>query len=130
MPTRKQTISVRLDATAKRRVERAAQLLKQSTGAFLEKAGEERARDTLLAWALERHLRGEASFSELAEETGLAVEEIMAAAGEQGRDEALQAFLASCRAVAEASGNEGFLRDGEEAVRVVRGFEGEGGRGE
>ena len=77
MATRKRTISVRLDDRAKRRVEKAARLLKQSSGAFLEKAGEERARQLLLDWAVSSYQRGEASFSELADETGLSVEEIV-----------------------------------------------------
>jgi len=111
---------VRLDDAAKQRVERAARLLKQSSGAFLEKAGEEHARHVLLGWAVNRHRRGEASFSELAGETGLAVEEIMLAMGSQGRQEALDLFLASCRTVAEASGDRDFLRMGEEAVELLR----------
>jgi predicted transcriptional regulator len=119
MATRKRTISVRLDDRAKRRVEMAAKLLKQSSGAFLEKAGEERARQLLLDWAVSRHQRGEASFSELAEETGLSVEEIMEAGGSQGKEEALQMFLASCRTVAETQGNPEFLRLGREAVEAI-----------
>ena len=120
MPTRKRTISVRLDDVVKQRVERAAKLLKQSAGAFLEKAGEEQARQTLLAWAVNQHRRGEASFSELAAETGLAVEEIMLAMGSQGRQEALEMFLASCGTVAEARANPEFLRLGNEAVKLVQ----------
>ena len=118
--TNKKTISVRLDDAAKRRVERAARLLKQSASAFLEKAGEEQAGHVLLTWAADRHRRGEASFSELAEETGLGVEEIMLAVGSQGKQEALDMFLASCRTVAEARGDPDFLRLGEEAVKVVK----------
>jgi predicted transcriptional regulator len=118
--TKKQTISVRLDADAKQRVERAARLRKQSSGAFLEQAGEEHARQVLLAWAVDRHRRGDASFSELAAETGLAVEEIMLAVGSQGEEEGLDLFLASCRTVSEANGNPDFLRLGEEAVQLVR----------
>jgi hypothetical protein len=118
--TKKQTISVRLDAGAKRQVERAARLRKQSAGAFLEQAGEEHAHLVLLAWAVDRHRRGEASFSELAAETGLAVEEIMLAVGGESAQEGLDMFLASCRTVAEASGDPGFLRLGEEAAKLVR----------
>ena len=120
MVTKKQTISVRLDAAAKQRVERAAKLRKQSSGAFLEQAGEQHARQVLLAWAVDRQERGAASFSELAAETGLAVEEIMLAVGSRGKQEGLDLFLASCRTVAEASGDPDFLRLGEEAVQVVR----------
>ncbi len=120
MPTKKQTISVRLDGTAKQRVERAARLLKQSSGAFLEKAGEEQARQVLVAWAVDRYRHKEASFSELAAETGLAIEEIMLAAGEENQREALEMFLASCRAVATASNDPDFLLLGEEAVSMVQ----------
>lgn len=120
MGTKKQTISVRLDDATKQRVERAARLVKQSAGAFLEKAGEEQARQVLLRWAVDRHRRGEASFSELAGETGLAVEEIMLAMGSPDEGEDLDLFLSSCRTVAEASGNPEFLRLGEEAVELVR----------
>ena len=120
MATRKKTISVRLDGTAKQRVERAARLLKQSSGAFLEKAGVEQARQVLVTWAADRHRQGVASFSELAAETGLAVEEIMRAAGEEDRLEALEMFLASCRTVATANDDPAFLRLSEEAVTVVR----------
>jgi uncharacterized protein (DUF1778 family) len=86
MPTIKQTISVRLDNKAKLKVERAARLMRQSSGAFLEKVGTERAHQVLLDSAVSRHRQVEASFSELAEETGLAVEEIMEAVGDRGID--------------------------------------------
>ncbi|MEK7215321.1 MAG: hypothetical protein AAB289_06990, partial [Chloroflexota bacterium] len=79
MATKKRTISVRLDDAAKRQVERAATLSKQSAGAFLGRAGEEEARRALLTWAVAQHGIGRASFSELAQDTGLAVEEIMGA---------------------------------------------------
>ncbi len=120
MTTAKRTISVRLDAEAKKRVERAARIMKQSSGRFLEKAGERQARDVLLAWSVDQHRGGMASFSELAEETGLPIEEIMLAMSAQGADEALDMFLASCRSVAEARGDSAFLRAGEEAVDLVR----------
>lgn len=118
--TKKRTISVRLDDAAKQRVERAARLLKQSAGAFLERAGEEEAGHILLAWATDQHRTGRASFSELAAETGFAIEEIMLAMGNQGKQEALEMFLASCCTVAEARDNPEFLRLGEEAVKMVR----------
>ena len=120
MTTKKGTISVRLDNAAKRRVERAARLLKQSAAAFLERAGDEQARHILLEWAVDQHRNGAASFSELAAETGLAVEEIMVAMGSQGKEEALEMFLASCRTVAEARSNPEFLRLAEEAVKIVQ----------
>lgn len=118
MATKKRTISVRLDDAAKQRVERAAGLLKQSSGAFLGKAGDEEAHRILLAWAADRHHQGKASLSELALETGLAVEEIMLAVG-GNRQEGLDLFLSSCRAVAEATGNPKLLRLGIDAVRLI-----------
>ena len=120
MTTKKRTISVRLDDTAKRQVERAAKLSKLSVGAFLEQAGAERAGQVLLAGAVVQHRSGEASFSELAAETGLAVEEIMQAMARPGKEEGLEMFLSSCRTVAEVRNNPEFLRLGEEAVEIVQ----------
>ncbi|MCI0439421.1 MAG: hypothetical protein L0177_09850 [Chloroflexi bacterium] len=120
MPTKKRAISVRLDDNSKQMVEMAAKLMKQSSGAFLGKAGEERARRVLLDWAVSRYCEGAASFSELAAETGLGVEEIMVAMGDKGKDEALEMFLASCRTVAETQGNPEFLRLGQEEVNDIR----------
>lgn len=123
MPTKKRTVSVRLDDDAKYRVERAATLLKQSSGAFLGKAGDEQARQVLLNWARDRYLAGKGTFSELAGETGLGVEEIMVAMGRGEELDALDMFLNSCRTAAEASGNPDFLRSAAQAVDVVRGQE-------
>jgi hypothetical protein len=120
MPTKKQTISVRLDERAKRRVEFAARLLRQSSGAFLEKAGDEQARRMLIRWALDRHGRSEASFSELAAETGLAVEEIMLAAEDDRAPDLLEAFINSCRVVGEVNDDPEFLRTAEEAARLTK----------
>lgn len=111
MAVRKWTVSVRLDPAAK--------LPHQSRGAFLQRAGDATARQVLLEWATTRHRRGEASASELAEQTGLAVEELMAARGDEGKDEALAQFLASCRTVAETGANPEFLRLAEEAVEAL-----------
>ena len=94
-------------------------LVSAIAGAFLGKAGEERAHQILLEWAVNRYRRGEASFSELAETTGLAVEDVMVALGSQGREEALEMFLASCRTVAETQGNPEFLRLAEEVVKEL-----------
>lgn len=104
MATRKRTVSVRL--------ERAAELLHQSRGAFLQHAGDV---------AVSRYRQGGVSFSELAGQTALTVEEIMAALGEQGREEALAQFLVSCRTVAELRQNPEVLRPGEEAVETIGG---------
>ncbi len=119
MPTTKRTVSVRLDAAAARRLECAASLTKQSRGAFLEKAGDDMARRVLLEWAVRRHRQGDRSFSELAAETGLAVEEIMDAAGQHDRESALAMFLASCRTIAAMENRPDFLRLAEETVQDV-----------
>ena len=120
MSTKKHTISVRLDPAAARRVAAAARLAHQSRGAFLGQAGEGAARRTLLADAVQRYRQEEASLSELAAETGLAVEEIADAVGSQDRDASLALFLASCRTAAETLQDPEFVRLAEEAVRAVR----------
>jgi uncharacterized protein (DUF1778 family) len=119
MPTTKHTVSVRLDTEAARRLEQAARLTKQSRGAFLEKAGDERARSILLQWAVERHRNGDRSLSELAAETGLAVEEIVEALSRHGQQAALAMFLSSCRTIAQAEARPEFLWLAEEAVQTV-----------
>jgi hypothetical protein len=88
----------------------------------LERAGSREARRVLLEWAIERHERDESTWSELAEETGLAIEEMMRAASGTREDqlEALDSFLASCRALAESRNHPEFLRAAEEAARSVR----------
>jgi hypothetical protein len=121
MPSSKRTVSVRLDAAAARRLEQAARLMKQSRGAFLEKAGDEAARRVLIEWAVTRHQQGDRTFSELAEETSLAVEEIMQAAGQRDREAALAMFLASCQTIAETENNPDFLRLAQAAVATIRG---------
>lgn len=120
MPTKKRTISVRLDEDEARRLEQAARLRRQSRGAFLEQAGDEAARRVLLDWAAARYREGRATFSELAARTGLGVEEIMTALGGADPDAGLQMFLASCRTVADTQQHPEFLQLGEEAVRLVR----------
>jgi hypothetical protein len=120
MPTIKKTISVRLNEPAKRQMEKAARIMRQSSGAFLEKAGEERAQRVLLEWAVEQYKQDKGSLSQLAEETGLAVETIMDALGRSGQDEALEMFLASCRTVSYTSGKKEFLRAAEKAVKAIR----------
>ena len=117
MGTKRRTVSVRLDDDAKQRIETAAKLIRQSLGAFPAKAGEDRSKQVLLEWALSRHRRGEASSSELTEQTGLSAEEIMGAEGDSGRDEGLEMFLARCRTVAKIRGNDEFLRMAREVVR-------------
>ena len=120
MTTTKKTISVRLNDDAKRQVEWAARLRRQSAGAFLGTAGTEQAHSEVLAWARAEYRAGRASASEIADQTGLAVEEVMIGSDEGDLDEALDAFLASCRAAAERSGNADFKSLSEEAVRPLR----------
>ena len=73
------SVSVHLDEKAGRRVTKAASLLKKSLRAFLEHAGDEVARQIVLDWSVAEYGRGKRTFSELAEEAGLAIEEIMLA---------------------------------------------------
>lgn len=120
MTRKKWRVSVRLGPEAERRLQKAAQLMKQSRGAFLEKAGDETARRILLEWAAARYREGGRTFSELAAETGLAVEEVMVAMGSHGREVALEMFLASCKTAAETRGSREFLRLARQAVESVR----------
>jgi DNA-binding transcriptional ArsR family regulator len=71
------SVSVHLDEKAGRRVEKAASLVKQSRSAFVERVADEAARRIVLAWAVAEYRRGERTYGELAEETGLTIEEIM-----------------------------------------------------
>ena len=73
------SVAVSLDEKAGRRVTKVAYLLKKSPGAFLGDAGDEVARRIVLDWAVAEYRRGRRTFGELADETGLAIEEIMAA---------------------------------------------------
>ena len=115
------TVSVRLDAEAGKRLDKASALMHQSRAAFLEKAGDEAARTVLTEWAARRYRQNGGTFSELAAETGLAVEEIMEHLGGQERGDALEMFLASCRTVAETQKNRRFLRLAEQAVASLGG---------
>lgn len=121
MPSNKRTVSARLDPAAAHRLELAARLMKQSRSAFLASAADEMARRVLLDWAVARHQQGERTFSELADETGLAVEELMQATGATDRDAAREMFLASCQTIAEIEGKPDFLRVAQEAAQVVWG---------
>jgi hypothetical protein len=113
-------VTVRLDENRRRRIEKAAGILHESTGDFLSHAADRRARAVLLDWAVRRYQAGEATFGELAEETGLAIEEIMTAMGSEGRDEALDRFLDRIKALARARGNSALLDLAEQAVAAVR----------
>lgn len=95
---KKYSISVPFSLEEMRRLDKAAQLMKQSMGTFLEKAGAERARKVLLEWVVSRYQQGEASLSELAEETGLKIEEIVDSAGHShGGKEAIRRAQAIVR---------------------------------
>ncbi len=119
MTTHKRTLSVRLDEAAQKRVSLAARLSGLSSSAFLGAAGDAHARAVLKAWALGQHQAGARSFSELAEETGLAIEELMLAASEGSWADGLQMFLASCRAIAEAQNDPAFFAAAETAAALV-----------
>ncbi len=97
MSARRETVAVHLDDSAAKRLAVAARITRQSPGAFLGDAGDERARRVLLDWARARHREGSRSFSELADETGLPLEEIMLAMGDD-REDGLTLFLAGARA--------------------------------
>jgi hypothetical protein len=80
------TVSVHLDEQAGKRVKKAASLTGQSSDAFLERAGDGVARRMVLEWAVQEYRRGQRTFGEIAEETGLAIEEIMMAMSTLGQD--------------------------------------------
>jgi hypothetical protein len=94
-----------------------------------------RNRRELLEWAIDRYIEGNRSFGELAEETGLSIEEIMrameqigdreraaalAAMWDRTRDEASEMFLASARSIAHLSGDPEFLRRAERVAADAR----------
>ncbi|HLZ09631.1 MAG TPA: hypothetical protein VKT80_13650 [Chloroflexota bacterium] len=119
MVSTKHTVSVRLASDAERRLRRAAALQKQSQGAFLEKAGDDRARAILREWAAARYREGNRSFSELAEDTGLAVEEIMTSIAGSDWQAGLEMFLTSCKSIATMEKRPEFFHLAEEAVKTV-----------
>lgn len=120
MTMREQSVFLHLDSDAKRRLEKAAEVAQQSPTAFVEQAADERARDVLLEWAVRRYHEGDTTYSLIAEETGLPVEEIMYAMGWDGIDEALQAFLARARTLAEECENPDLLRLAHKVVALAR----------
>ena len=91
------------------------------------------ARRILLHWAVARYREGNYSFGELAQETGLTIEEIMMAMSTRGgrapdtttpeledRDQALRMFLASCRTLAEMNDDPGLLQRAEKVAAMLR----------
>ncbi len=117
MGTKLKTVSVRLNDEAGARVSKAAQLARQSKGAFLARAGEQAADQLLLEWAAQRYRAGEASLSELAYETGIPLEAIAQYLGDEGGEEATRMFLASARRIAEAVGDPGFYIDAKRGTK-------------
>lgn len=135
MMTKHMTVTLRLDAETRRRLEKAAGVQGQSLATFVEGAAEELARRVLLAWAVDRYIEGDRSFGELAEETGLSIEEIMGAMetiGDRERvaalaalwghkaDEATDMLLTSARSLARLTGDLEFLRRAERVAAEGR----------
>jgi hypothetical protein len=101
------TLALRLDPATAQRVAHAARLTRRSPDAFVRWATDLASRSIVLEDAVRRYRRGERSLSELADETGLAVEELMdavAAAGGIGDqpDSGPSMFLASVRSAMES----------------------------
>lgn len=124
--TKLKTVSVRLDDQADARLERVARLLRQSKGAFLARAGNEAAEQVLLDWAAQRHRAGEASLSELAEETKLPLEAIAMYISRQGAEEALEMYLNSAKTLSDTFGTPNLYAKAQDAVRLVREEDGRG----
>ncbi len=95
MTMKQLVVTIPRDEKLQRRLRKAAKVRGQSLRAFVEGAAEQWARHVLLDWAVDRYIEGERSFGELAEETGLSVEEIMTAMeriGDRDRAAALAAL--------------------------------------
>ena len=120
MPKKLKTVSVRLGDEAGARVSKAAELARQSKGAFLARAGEQAARQMLLAWAVRRHAGGEASLSELASETSLPLEAIAEHAGKRRSSESIQMYLTSARRLAKAMKVPRFYEEAKRAAETAR----------
>jgi len=120
MTTKLKTVSVRLDDEAGARVSKAAQLARQSKGAFLARAGEQAARQMLLDWAVERYASGEASLSELASETKLPLEVIAEDAAKQRSLESIEMYLTSARRLAKALKTPRFYQEAKRAAESAR----------
>ena len=116
-------VTIELDARAIQRVDRAARLLRQTPSAFLAGAVEAVARQVVLEDAAERWLREEGTYSELAAETGLWVEEIMQAVSRRNSERAVEASLEHSQALAEDHHNPTVLRLAQEATATVRTWE-------
>jgi uncharacterized protein (DUF1778 family) len=117
MGTKLKTVSVRLEGRADAHVDKAAQLLRQSKGAFLARAGEEVAERVLLKWAVEQYTAGVASLSELAAQTHLPLEAIAQQVAEHRAEEVMKTYLASCRQLAQTLHMPKFYVAAKKAVR-------------
>lgn len=119
MGTKLKTVSVRLGDQAGARVGKAAQLARQSQGAFLARAGEAAAERVLLDWAVQRYLAGEASLSELASETGISLEVIEQHISEQRSEGATEMYLTSARRLAEIMDDPRFYTQAKRAAEIA-----------
>lgn len=120
MALQDQTLAIHLAPDARKRVEKASNLAHLPPASFVEQAADERARDLLLDWATRRYREGDTTYSLLAEETGLGVVDIMYAMGDDGLDEALDAFVARAHTLAEERENPDLLRLARNVAARVR----------
>ena len=102
----KRAITVRLDPDVAVRVERAARSRNLTIAGFLAQVSDDAAHQALFDDAVARYQRdpGAASLSELAHESGLAVEEIMRAIWQRDRLTAAETGRSVAEVVAERSG--------------------------
>ena len=119
MGTKPTTVSVRLDSRASVHVDKAAQVLHQSKGAFLAQVGEEAAERILLQWAVEQYTTGGAPLSELAAETQLPLERIAQQVAEGRVEQMAETYLVSGQILSQALGIPQFYLTAEKAVRQV-----------
>lgn len=120
MGTKLTTVSVRLASRASVHVDKAAQMLHQSKGAFLAQAGEEAAERILLQWAAEQYAAGVASLSELAAETQLPLERIAQRMAEGRAEQVTEMYLASCQKLSQTLRMPQFYLTAKKAARQVK----------
>ena len=120
MGTKLTTVSVRLDRRTSVQVDKAAQVLHQSKGAFLAQAGEEAAERVLLRWAVDQYVAGVASLSELAAETQLPLERIAQQVAEGRAEQATEMYLASCQKLSHTLRMPKFYLVAKKAARQAR----------
>lgn len=106
----KKTITIRLTEEEHALLESLCQLLKTSQSAYLTKQATEHVKKNLLEFAVEKYLTGQASFSELATQTGLSVPIIMDAVAEKsGSDmQCIEALLSAVKTLSEANNDPEF----------------------